>query len=303
MTRRRRSTSAAATSPPRASTSRPRRRARTRRRISFRPDASRAELLDAIVGAAASVAAGVERARRRRPGPVRLRARHLQGSRASRKLEALYDVDLRARARAPLLEPARRSRSSTTPRRSCSASRWAGAARGHARAVGITLGTGLGSAFLADGRIVVGRAVRAARTESLHLVPFRGAPGRGRDLGPRRRSRRYDAALDGVAQLAAARRARGDAALPRCSSSSAPTSASSSRRGCARSARRCLVVGGSIARAWRQLRPDAPAGRGLRRTPRRGCAPRSRGLRGEHDWQSVTRCRSTRHSRFLSITS
>jgi glucokinase len=31
---------------------------------------------------------------------------------------------------------------------------WAGAARGHARAVGITLGTGLGSAFLEDGRIV-----------------------------------------------------------------------------------------------------------------------------------------------------
>jgi len=31
---------------------------------------------------------------------------------------------------------------------------WAGAARGHARALGVTLGTGLGSAFLEDGRFV-----------------------------------------------------------------------------------------------------------------------------------------------------
>ena len=52
---------------------------------------------------------------------------------------------------------------------------WAGAARGHARAMGVTLGTGLGSAFLADGRII--ETDPSVPPEGrLDLVPFRGAP-------------------------------------------------------------------------------------------------------------------------------
>ena len=77
------------------------------------------------------------------------------------------------------LRPAR-SLSSTTPMRSCSASAWAGAARGTDRAVGVTLGTGLGSAFLARG----GCRARARRCRPTGAPP-RLVPrpaGRGDDL-------------------------------------------------------------------------------------------------------------------------
>ena len=50
-----------------------------------------------------------------------------------------------------------------------------GAARGHDRAMGITLGTGLGSGFLAGGEIVRSGA-GVPPNGDLHVVPFRGAP-------------------------------------------------------------------------------------------------------------------------------
>ena len=52
---------------------------------------------------------------------------------------------------------------------------WVGAARGHRRAAGVTLGTGLGSAFLEDGRIV-DTGPRVPFEGSLHLVAYRGRP-------------------------------------------------------------------------------------------------------------------------------
>lgn len=51
---------------------------------------------------------------------------------------------------------------------------WAGAARGHVRAVGITLGTGLGSAFSKEGELMRSGAGVPPRGE-LYAVQFRGA--------------------------------------------------------------------------------------------------------------------------------
>ncbi|MFJ1709149.1 ROK family protein [Kitasatospora sp. NPDC088346] len=52
---------------------------------------------------------------------------------------------------------------------------WAGAARGHDRAVGITLGTGVGSAFLADGAIVDG-APDVPPEGCVNLLTYDGKP-------------------------------------------------------------------------------------------------------------------------------
>ena len=52
---------------------------------------------------------------------------------------------------------------------------WAGAARGHPRVVGVTLGTGLGSAFADEGRVVRSDP-RVPPGGELHRLRFRGAP-------------------------------------------------------------------------------------------------------------------------------
>jgi glucokinase len=52
---------------------------------------------------------------------------------------------------------------------------WAGAARGHSRAVGVTLGTGLGSAFSEEGKIVRS-GVEVPPQGELYRLRFRGAP-------------------------------------------------------------------------------------------------------------------------------
>jgi len=52
---------------------------------------------------------------------------------------------------------------------------WAGAARGHTRVVGVTLGTGIGSAFCEKGEIVRSGSRVPPRGE-LHRLRFRGAP-------------------------------------------------------------------------------------------------------------------------------
>jgi glucokinase len=137
---------------------------------------------------------------------------------------------------------------------------WAGAARGHARVVGITLGTGLGSAFLEGGRIVrTGPGVPA--DGELYRLAFRGRSveetiSRGALLA------RYDADAEPRADveeiagraLAGERGARlvfeqlgADLAefLGPTFEVFAPT---------------CLVVGGSIAHAWELLEPALTSG-------------------------------------------
>ena len=133
---------------------------------------------------------------------------------------------------------------------------WAGAARGHSRAVGITLGMGLGSAFLEHGGFV--RSGPQVPTEgALYRLAFRSRPveetiSRGALLA------RYGADPDGgpdVEQIAErartgetrARRVFEEVAADLGEFLTAPLEAF---------APTCLVVGGSIARAWDLLEPN-----------------------------------------------
>ena len=126
---------------------------------------------------------------------------------------------------------------------------WAGAARDHRRAVGVTLGTGLGSAFVEDGQIV-------PRNVALYELSFRGAPVEDTIssralLGRYARSSAEPIEVEEVAARAeggedAARRAfdelgqaLGEFLLPWLQAFEPG----------------CLVVGGSIARSWELFRP------------------------------------------------
>ena len=105
--------------------------------------------------------------------------------------------------------PGRRSRSSTTRTPSCSASRGRVRRAGHERAVGVTLGTGLGSAFLEDGRDRRhGPGGAARRRDPPRLVSRRS--GRGDDLPSALIERYGEAELDvaEIATLAPSRRRR-----------------------------------------------------------------------------------------------
>ena len=132
---------------------------------------------------------------------------------------------------------------------------WAGAARGHTRALGITLGTGLGSAFLDEGRFVRsgprvpaegalytlafrGRPVEETISRTALLARYGADPAGGPDveqIAERARAsdtRARDAFEEVAADLAEFLRAPLDAFGPTC-----------------------LVVGGSIVRAWDLLEP------------------------------------------------
>ena len=93
---------------------------------------------------------------------------------------------------------------------------WAGAARARRRAMGVTLGTGLGSAYLDEGKIVTGEG-------ELYTRPFRGAPveqtdlarGRPCPLRLRRARRRADRGARTWRRVARERRLRAARLRPR----------------------------------------------------------------------------------------
>lgn len=168
------------------------------------------------------------------------------------KLEALHRVDLRRELRSAL-RPARPAIAFVNDADAFLLGEWwAGAAAGHRRAVGVTLGTGLGSAFLDDGQIVdTGPSVPPEG--SLHLVSYRGRP--VEETVSRRAAIAHfgDPALDvhDLARLARGgdERARlvftdlsyalGEVVAPWLTSFQAT----------------CLVVGGSIGRSWELIKP------------------------------------------------
>jgi predicted NBD/HSP70 family sugar kinase len=132
---------------------------------------------------------------------------------------------------------------------------WAGAARGHTRAVGITLGTGLGSAFLQAGRIVrTGPGIPA--DGALYRLEFRGAPVEetisrgallaryGADAAPR-------SDVEQIAERARAGERRARLVFEQLGADLAEFLASPLEA----FAPTCLVVGGSIAHAWELLEP------------------------------------------------
>lgn len=135
-----------------------------RRRVTLPKDASRDELLERI-RAAAATAGAVERLGVAAPGPFDYEA---GVSRLRHKLEALYGVDLRTELAAPLgVSPA--AIRFLNDADAFLLGEWlTGAARGAERVLGITLGTGLGSAFLVGGTLTPGI--------EFYKLPFRGRP-------------------------------------------------------------------------------------------------------------------------------
>jgi glucokinase len=137
---------------------------------------------------------------------------------------------------------------------------WAGGARGHAKVLGITIGTGLGSAFLDQGRFVRSGpqvpADGALYTRAFHGRPVEQTISRAALLA------RYDADLgDGadVAQIAERARA-GEARARRVFEELATDLAEFLAAPLVAFGPTCLVVGGSIARAWDLLEPTLVRG-------------------------------------------
>jgi glucokinase len=142
-------------------------------RLRFSPTADRAELVAAILRAARSIAGPrILRLGVAVPGPFDYA---LGVSRMAHKLEALRGVDLRAELSAALGLPVAAFRFLNDADAFLLGESWAGAARGHRRAVGITLGAGLGSSFVAGGRLVHG-GPRVPEGGELYRLRFRGAP-------------------------------------------------------------------------------------------------------------------------------
>ncbi len=137
---------------------------------------------------------------------------------------------------------------------------WAGAARGHARAVGVTLGSGLGSAFLENGSIVRS-GPRVPPGGALYELPFRGAPAeqtisRGALLARygRTTAQRFD-----VEHLAARARER-EGPARRLFEELAESLAELLAPWLHAFDPTCVVVGGSIARSWDLLEASLQAG-------------------------------------------
>jgi glucokinase len=145
------------------------------RRRSLDARSSREELLGIIAGAAKDVALpAIARWGVATPGPFDYE-RGVSKIRGVDKLDPLYGVDLRDRLSRDLgLERPGRMRFVNDADAFILGEWWAGAAKGHARAMGVTLGTGLGSGFLANGDIVVS-GPDIPPDARLDLIPFRGA--------------------------------------------------------------------------------------------------------------------------------
>jgi glucokinase len=226
----------------------------SRCRISFQPEGTRSQLLGAMLHAAAAAADGaIDGLGVAVPGPFD----YEQGIFLMRhKLAALYGVDLHHELAAALgLADEIPVRFMNDADAFVLGEWWAGAARGHRRAVGITLGTGLGSAFLVDGRLVAdGPGVPPEA--SLHLVPYHGAP--VEDVVSRRGLLvRYGADPDAGVDVehVAERARRGELRAQTAFREVASALAEFVAPWVASFAPTCLVVGGSIARAWDLLGP------------------------------------------------
>jgi glucokinase len=214
-------------------------------RVFLAPTADRNELVTRITRIATDVAEGpVERVGVAVPGPFD----YANGvCLLTHKLEPLHGVDLRRELADALRTPPESISFVNDADAFLLGEAWVGAARGYRRAAAVTLGTGLGSAFLEDGKIV-DTGSRVPVEGSLHLVRYRGRPaeetvsraallvGYGdprldvRDIAIR--ARNGDARARQVFQQLAS--ALGEIVAPWLDSFRAT----------------CLVVGGSISQAW-----------------------------------------------------
>jgi glucokinase len=222
-------------------------------RVQLHASSSGSELVAAIAGAATEAELpGAGPIGVAMPGPFDYDA---GVSRISHKLTGLYGVDLR-RELANALGVAPPAITFLNDAHAFLLGEWwAGAARGHDRAVGVTLGTGLGSAFLADGRLVDSGPDVPLGGEVYRLeygsAPVEDTISRGALL--ERYAARSEPRLD-VEQIADRARAgepRAKAAFVDLGTSLAEFLTPLLQT----FAPTCLVVGGSIAHAWDLLGP------------------------------------------------
>jgi glucokinase len=225
----------------------------TRARVDF-PPAEESGVVERILETAAAIATpGLCRLGVAVPGPFDYAAGI---SRIRHKLPALYGVNLRRELATTLDLGARGAIAFLNDAEAFLLGEWwAGAARGQIRVVGITLGTGLGSAFLENGEFVRSDA-RVPSDGALYKLAFRGAPVE-ETISRRALLARYGASSEkgtDVEQLATRARAGEHRALlvfrelatdlaeflVPVLEAFAPT---------------CLVVGGSVARAWELMEP------------------------------------------------
>lgn len=229
----------------------------SRIRRPLRSDGDRAELLGAILGAAAAAdRLEVGRWGVAVPGPFDYQ-HGICTIRGVHKLDALHGVDLRAElVRALRLSDGTQVRFLNDADAFLLGEWRAGAVRGQRRCVGVTLGTGLGSAFLAEGRICH-HGAGVPPDGRLDLVAFRGRPIEEtvsrRGLLARYRACRPGADVD-VEQVAARARA-GEAAAHQTFVEVMATLGEFLAPWLREFRASCLVVGGSIAWAWDLINP------------------------------------------------
>ena len=210
-------------------------------------DGTRDELVRSIVAAARRLSRPeVARWGVATPGPFDY-ARGVSLIRGVAKLEALYGVDLRAELSAVLSVRPHDVSFLNDADAFLIGEWWAGAARSHDRAIGVTLGTGLGSAFIVGGQII-DTDPDVPPEGRLDLVPFRGAAA---EETLSRRGLRAAYGQDGPDVLEIAQRARAGErhateVLRRFGSGLGEFLAPWVER----FAPTCVVLGGSIACSW-----------------------------------------------------
>lgn len=163
------------------------------------------------------------------------------------KLASLYGADLRSELATALALGPETVRFMNDAEAFLLGEWWAGAARGHDRAVGITIGTGLGSAFLERGRIVRG-GVGVPPEGALYRLLFHGVPVEER-ISRSAVLARYGGEDVDVAEIAARAR-EGERRAHDAFAQLACDLAEFLRPWLTAFAPSCLVVGGSIARSW-----------------------------------------------------
>ncbi|MEV0849695.1 ROK family protein [Streptomyces sp. NPDC049954] len=142
---------------------------------------------------------------------------------------------------------------------------WAvGAGRGHGRVVGLTLGTGVGSAFLADGALA-DEGPGVPHEGHVHLLTIDGRP-LEETVSRRALLRRYAAETghspdDGVDVRDLAERARaGEAVAGRVLHRAFHALGAALAPWLSAFGAEAVIVGGSVARAWDLVRPAVDAG-------------------------------------------
>jgi glucokinase len=216
----------------------------SRTRVSLR---SGSELEDIVRAASAVTRRGIGGVGVAVPGPFDYDA---GVSRIRHKLRGLYGVDLRRELAVALALPGSAVRFVNDAEAFLLGEWWAGAARGHRRAVGITLGTGIGSAFVADDQIVRSGPEVPPGGE-LYALSFRGAPVED-TISSRGLVSAYGSSDDGRLEAGeiGARARAGDPAARRAFAELGRSLGEFLTPWLRRFEPSCLVVGGSIARSW-----------------------------------------------------